>query len=70
MSKIMSKMTHVNNKNTNNCFQIGAAVLNVKHIIRNCIIFHWYFHETPGKTPGWNVHLCVVIHGGQSMWHS
>ena len=25
VSKIMSKMTHVNYKNTNNCFQIGAA---------------------------------------------
>ena len=25
LSKIMSKMTHVHNKNTNNCFQIGAA---------------------------------------------
>ena len=52
VSKIMSKMTHVNNKNTNNYFQIGAAdSFKCKQIIRNCIIFHWYFHETPGKTP-------------------
>ena len=28
-----------------------VIILNVKQIIRNCIIFHWYVHETPGKTP-------------------
>ena len=50
VSKNMSKMTHVNNKNTNNYFHIGAAdSFKCKQIIRNCI-FHSYFHETPSKT--------------------
>ena len=48
---IMSKMTHILNKIKNNCFQILLqTVLSVKQMIRNCIIFHWYFCETLYKT--------------------
>ena len=44
LSKIMSKMTHIHNKNKNNCFQICAAdSFKLKKGIRNCIIFHWHF---------------------------
>ena len=51
LSKIMSKMTHIHNKNKNNCFQIlMQTVLSVKQMIRNCIIFQWYFCETLYKT--------------------
>ena len=51
LSKIMSKMTHILNKNKNNCFQILLqTVLLVKQMIRSCIIFQWYFCETLYKT--------------------
>ena len=51
LSKIMFKMTHIHNKNKNNCSQIGAAdSFSVKQMIRNCIIFHWYFCETLYKS--------------------
>ena len=51
LSKTMSKMTHIHNKNKNNCFQILLqTVLSVKQMIRNCIIFQWYFCETLYKT--------------------
>ena len=51
LSKIMSKMTHIHYKNKNKCFQILLqTVVSVKQVIRNCIIFHWYFSETLYKT--------------------
>ena len=54
LSKIMSKLTHIFNKNKNNCFQILLqTVLHVKQMIRNCIIFQWNFCETLYKTSDW-----------------
>ena len=53
LSKIISKMTLIQNKNKNNCFQILLqTVLSVKQMIGNCIIFHWYFCEALYKTSG------------------
>ena len=51
LSKIMSKMTHIHNKSKNDCFQILLqTVSSVKQMIRNCIIFQWFFRETLYKT--------------------
>ena len=52
MSKIMSKMTHVNNKNTNNCFQIRTAdSFKCKTDHKKPYYISLVFSETPGKTP-------------------
>ena len=57
VSKIMSKMTHVNNNKKNNCFQImqiGAAdsfKCKTDHKKLYYISLFLFCCETPGKTP-------------------
>ena len=62
----MSKMTHINYKNKNNCFQILLqTVLSVKQMIRNCIIFQWYFCKTLHKTSDCCYNFFVI---GRQFW--
>ena len=52
-NEIFSVKDHVknDNENKNNCFQtLLLTVLCVKMMIRNCIIFQWYFCEPLYKT--------------------